>query len=644
MTLRRGRWLLRHGEQLRQLGRERRIAGDLELAAEEQRHGGLHAAVDHRAEVVVGRLDRALGLAGLAGDGRGRRRQEVDGPGAAVGPRDLEQVDGRDVLGLLGIGRQRGGNLLVEERLHGRGHRGPPSFIVSTLLAALALVVLVLGILAIALGDGRRVAGLVDHGDAPDGERAVGNVLGDGGPRGDDGVAPDAHGRDELAVRADEGAVLDDRLTLLVAIVIARDRAGADVDTRADDGVPQIAEVVGLAAPPQHRLLELDEVADVRLGPDVGAGPEARERSDDGAGPNDGVVRDRVRQDARPRAHLGVDEDAAVLDVRAVAYARAAAQRDVAADLGVDVDRDVGLDDGRRGLSEGRVLLPAAVDARAHGRLGVGELLAVIDARDVARVGLYSGDADRARGDGDDVGQVVLALRVLGDEPGRRLSQEVRGRGVDAGVDLGERALVGRRVLLLDDTYDVAARVTHDAPVARGVGRRRRDERETFVATRGPHERLQRLPPQQRHVAVQHEHDPTKALERRHREAHGVARAALLGLLDDGDRVGAEARREHTLDERQLMPEHGDDGRRPQLAREAHGVRDERAPEQLVQHLRARRAHARALARREDDRGDGTLVRVLARLLASVLAFSLGGLCLSLLLRLLRGGHVVTRT
>ena len=51
---------------------------------------------------------------------------------------------------------------------------------------------------------------------------------------------------------------------------------------------------------------------------------------------------------------------------------------------------------------------------------------------------------------------------------------------------------------------------------------------------------------------------PSKRGQRRHRQAHGVAGAALLGLLDDLDGAGAEARQQHRLDRLVLVPEHGD--------------------------------------------------------------------------------------
>src|SRR5258708_1612378 len=52
----------------------------------------------------------------------------------------------------------------------------------------------------------------------------------------------DRHRRDQLRVAADEGAVLDHRLILVHAVVVARDGAGADVHVLPDRRVAEIRE------------------------------------------------------------------------------------------------------------------------------------------------------------------------------------------------------------------------------------------------------------------------------------------------------------------------------------------------------------------------------------------------------------------
>ena len=243
------------------------------------------------------------------------------------------------------------------------------------------------------------------------------------------------------------------------------------------------------------------------------------------------------------------------------------------------------------------------VDPRAHHRLGLGELLAIVDPGDVAKVGLDGGDADPLGGARDDVGQVVLPLRVARRQPGGRLAEKIDRAAVDAGVHLGDGALLRRGVLLLDDADHVAPLVAQDPAVAGRIGRRRRHHRQAAVAARGPHQRRQRLAPEERHVAVEHQDQLTgEPLQGRHRQLDRVAGAALLGLLDDGHRVGPEPRAQRRLDGRPLVTEHGDHRIGAERPRQLDRIGAERAAENLVQHLGARGAHPRPLPRREHDR------------------------------------------
>src|SRR5947208_869659 len=73
----------------------------------------------------------------------------------------------------------------------------------------------------------------------------------------------DAYRRHKHRAAADECAVLDDRLVLGCAVIVARDRTRADVDLCADLRVADIAEVAGLRPTPDPRGLHLDEVAKV---------------------------------------------------------------------------------------------------------------------------------------------------------------------------------------------------------------------------------------------------------------------------------------------------------------------------------------------------------------------------------------------
>src|SRR4029077_13200400 len=81
-------------------------------------------------------------------------------------------------------------------------------------------------------------------------------------------------------VRADEGVLANLGAVLGTAVVIAGDGASADIGVGADKSVADIAQMIGLGAGLQHRLLDLDEIADARAVAEFGPGPQPRERSD----------------------------------------------------------------------------------------------------------------------------------------------------------------------------------------------------------------------------------------------------------------------------------------------------------------------------------------------------------------------------
>jgi hypothetical protein len=112
---------------------------------------------------------------------------------------------------------------------------------------------------------------------------------------------------------------------------------------------------------------------------------------------------------------------------------------------------------------------------------------------------------------------------------------------------------------------------------------------------------------EQRHVAVGDEHGPGEiAWQLVEAAADRVAGAVLLLLHGDGD-----GRLERLADLGQVLGDLvaavADDDRHPRRAepgRGPHGVLDERAAGQPVQHLRRRGPHPGALAGGEDDRAD----------------------------------------
>ena len=270
----------------------------------------------------------------------------------------------------------------------------------------------------------------------------------------------------------------------------------------------------------------------------------------------------------------------------------------VAADRHRRVDRDrAGVDDRHAGKHV------RAVDARLGDPVGVGEVGAVVDA--VGEVGV----ADRMRGDrlagpaqrGQDVGQVHLALGVVGVEHLQRGDQRTAVERVDAGVDLADLHLRGRRVagaaLGLGHPLHRAVAAPDDPAVrARLVELHRGHRRCRAGRLVGLDELADRLGGEQRDVAVDHHHRVGRA-DQRGSGRDGVAGPLRLLLDRDLDAVG------QVLLEPALGVVDHDHARGPGLARGRHGPRDDWTAAERMQDLRHGRAHAGSLARGEDHDG-----------------------------------------
>src|SRR5690606_28474486 len=83
-------------------------------------------------------------------------------------------------------------------------------------------------------------------------------------------------------IRPDEGPLPDRRAMLVEAVVVAGDRTRTDVGARAHVRIADIGEVIDLRACRDHRVLDLDEIADVCLFTNHSAGTQPRKRPDNG--------------------------------------------------------------------------------------------------------------------------------------------------------------------------------------------------------------------------------------------------------------------------------------------------------------------------------------------------------------------------
>ena len=103
--------------------------------------------------------------------------------------------------------------------------------------------------------------------------------------------------------------------------------------------------------------------------------------------------------------------------------------------------------------------------------LDFGELQLVVDAEDFGhRRRNQRGDrhlvAHRHR---NDIGEVVLALRIAVLEFAEPAAQPLHRHRHDTGVALSDLAFARGGILLLDNAADFAARIAHDATVARRI-------------------------------------------------------------------------------------------------------------------------------------------------------------------------------
>src|SRR6266436_7532301 len=137
------------------------------------------------------------------------------------------------------------------------------------------------------------------------------HVLRDGRTCGDVGAIPDAHGRDQGSIAADENFAPDRRRILVEAVVIAGNRARADIALGPDLRIAQVGKVHGFGAFADGAFLEFDEIADAGPGFQVIVRAQAGERSDDDAVIEATLRYHAMRLDGYVVAKDGIRQDAA---------------------------------------------------------------------------------------------------------------------------------------------------------------------------------------------------------------------------------------------------------------------------------------------------------------------------------------------
>ena len=161
-------------------------------------------------------------------------------------------------------------------------------------------------------------------------------------------------------------------------------------------------------------------------------------------------------------------------------------------------------------------------------RLQLGQLPRVVGTGRLHRIGAFHAQrgAIFPRRHGKNIGEVVLALRVVAIQPRDPAAQRGRVGGENTGVDQRDGALFRGGVLLFDDFGDLPGRIAKHAAVAVRVIEARSEQAQRAA---GLHQRPQRVGTDQRHVAIKNQH--LRAVgDGRQRLLDGVARAQPFGL------------------------------------------------------------------------------------------------------------------
>ncbi|VXC06974.1 hypothetical protein NOCARDAX2BIS_400209 [Nocardioides sp. AX2bis] len=402
-------------------------------------------------------------------------------------------------------------------------------------------------------------------------------------------------------VAAHDGAVLG------LPVVVGGDRAGPDVGPLPHLRVADVGQVRDLRTAAQDSVLGLHEGADLAVLAEVGAGAQVGERADGGAGADHGEQPVRPHH-ARPGADLAVTQGGVGADHGVLGHDGRPEQLGAREQGDVGGEDHVGVDPGRPRVDDRHAgTHPALEDAAVELAPDLGQLHPVVGALGLAHVGDRVGAGVQARlaGQADQVGEVVLALGVVVAQPRQRLEEEVGVEGQDPGVDLGDLALGGRGVLLLDDRLDLAVGVAQHPAVPRRVGHPPREHAHRAVGGGVlVGEGAQGLPGEQGRVAVRdHDRPGHRALggERVDRDPDRVAGAELL-LLHGQQRVGSPLGHVQT-DQLALVAHDDRDASGVQRPHRRQHVADHGAAGDGVQDLRGLRPHPRPAPGSEEDHG-----------------------------------------
>ncbi len=290
------------------------------------------------------------------------------------------------------------------------------------------------------------------------------------------------------------------------------------------------------------------------------------------------------------------------MDATARAEGRAAREHDAGCDDRVRADGHVGVDVRVRGIFERRAIehhvatLPFADDAAEFRQIE-----SRVHATKFERIGQPQRFDSKSAApiDGDQIRQVVLALRIVSRQTVKRFEERLESECVDAAVHFVHAAFIGRGIPFLDNARDRAGRIPHDPSVAARIlqlGREDRGGRTGQAVTL--EQTVQGFALQQWHVGVKQKKRAFFTAEKRLGCQQGVPRPELRRLHDE---FNIRSRRQGGLDVLAVMADDDDGLRGAKGVGGPQHVIDERAAGQGMQHLGHGGFHPRALAGGKND-------------------------------------------
>ena len=258
---------------------------------------------------------------------------------------------------------------------------------------------------------------------------------------------------------------------LVDAVVVDEDGGSTNVGIIADGGVTDIRQVRHLCAAADLRLLCLDEAAQLAFFTHDDAGADVGKRADLRVAANDRVKAVRAHHMCA-FTNLHVGQGGVGADLGAIGDGRGTPQLGVGVNGDILANGHVDADPGGVGINDGSAAAHGVLDhAAVEQATGRGQLHAVVHSGELLRISSnVRADAVAVfAGNLQNIGDVELALGVIGVELRQSVTKHGTVEREDAGVDLAHLSLFLRGVLLFHDGGDGSILGAQHAAVTGGI-------------------------------------------------------------------------------------------------------------------------------------------------------------------------------